>query len=242
MFNTLIISGGAMKGVGMLAILHKQKIVNVNKLTTYIGTSVGAIMCSFFTLGYTPIEVFFIVLSICPIEMIHRQKVKDIINKYFDKNFKELYEQTKKRLIIPVYDLKKRTAVYYSYELTPEKSVAEALKETMNLSPFESIMDGCVCEPFPVKYCKSKGFGPIFGIYCHTKMNDTEKISTWVENVYSCFTYLQEKLKNYELLFLENDDKTLCFNNDPSANSVYELTFENAPQMFMEAYTTFQMP
>ena len=235
-FNTLVISGGAMKGVGMLAMLYEQKIVNVNNLTTYIGTSVGAIICAFLTLDYNPLEIFFLVLSICPVEMIYRHKVKETLDKYFNKTFKVLNEQTKKRLIIPVYDLTKKTAVYYSHELSPDKNVAEALKETMNLSPFESIMDGCVCEPFPIRYCKSNGYHPIFGIYCSTKnTEEPEKFSTWVQNVYSCFTYLQDKIKDYELSNLDENDKVLCFWNDQSVNSVYELTYEDAPRMFIEA-------
>ncbi len=235
-FTTLVISGGAIKGIGMVALLYKQKIANVNNMEIYIGTSVGAIICAFLSIGYTPIEIFLLTLSICPIEMIHRNKVKEMLDKYFNKTFKELYDQTKKKLIIPVYDLKKKTAIYYSNEITPTKNVAEALKETMNLSPFENIMDGCVCEPFPIKYCKTKNFGPIFGIHCSTRelKDPVDKISTWVENVYSCFTYLQERIKQYELLFLDDTDKVICYSNDPSMNCVYELNFMNAPQMFID--------
>ena len=58
MYTTLVLSGGGVKGILMLgAIQYMIDNRLLEKTTTYIGTSVGAMIGYLLAIGYTPIEI-----------------------------------------------------------------------------------------------------------------------------------------------------------------------------------------
>lgn len=58
--NTLVLSGGGMKGLLLLGGLHYlyTETDDMHAISTYSGTSVGAIICVLLVVGYTPFEIF----------------------------------------------------------------------------------------------------------------------------------------------------------------------------------------
>lgn len=57
-YDTLVISGGSMNGVGILGALQYLKDNGlINDLKNFVATSAGTIVCYFLAIGYTPIEI-----------------------------------------------------------------------------------------------------------------------------------------------------------------------------------------
>ena len=57
-YDTLVISGGSMNGLGILGALQYLKDSGkIDNVKNYVGTSAGAIICYFLIIGYTPIEI-----------------------------------------------------------------------------------------------------------------------------------------------------------------------------------------
>lgn len=60
-YDSVVISGGGMKGIYALGTLHyyyEIKKYDMDAITTYVGTSIGAIISLLLICGYTPIELF----------------------------------------------------------------------------------------------------------------------------------------------------------------------------------------
>lgn len=58
-YNAIVLSGGGLKGFGMLGglqYLYDQKLLHEN-VKYYSGTSIGSVICYFIAIGYTPIEM-----------------------------------------------------------------------------------------------------------------------------------------------------------------------------------------
>jgi NTE family protein len=74
-YDTLVISGGSMNGLGILGALQylkdKEKLEGIEN---YIGVSVGSIICYLLIIGYTPIEIM--------IYLCTNKKVFEKLNKF----------------------------------------------------------------------------------------------------------------------------------------------------------------
>ena len=58
--DTLILSGGSTTGIVMLGKLHMMilsKCLDIDKITTFGGTSIGAVICLLLVVGYQPVEI-----------------------------------------------------------------------------------------------------------------------------------------------------------------------------------------
>ena len=59
-YNTICLSGGGISGISQLSainFLNKNKIINLNKIKKYVGTSVGAIVSFLLIINYKPNEI-----------------------------------------------------------------------------------------------------------------------------------------------------------------------------------------
>ena len=74
-YDTLVISGGAMNGLGILGTLQYLKDNDkLDDIKNYVGVSVGAIICYLLIIGYTPIEIM--------VYLCTNKKVFDKLNKF----------------------------------------------------------------------------------------------------------------------------------------------------------------
>jgi len=156
-YTNLVLSGGGLKGLcalGALSFLNHNNLLN--SITTYCGTSSGAIISLFLNLGYTPDDIYDILYEIdfsmltnfdfecffnevC-IGLDKGDAIKYIIGtlmikKNFNINttFKELYEKTQKKLIITGCCVNDATVEYFSYDKTPNMKIMTAIRITYSI-------------------------------------------------------------------------------------------------------------
>jgi predicted acylesterase/phospholipase RssA len=86
-FDTLVISGGGVKGFVFLGAiqyaLHKNGL-DLLKIKHFIGSSVGAMLCYLFAIGYTPIEIITYVIKNKLIDKFQKIDVHKIFKTLFD--------------------------------------------------------------------------------------------------------------------------------------------------------------
>jgi len=200
-YDTLVLSGGSVKGLLTLGALQYAKDNNlIDSITTYIGTSSGAIISYLLAINYTPIEI---VTYICTNQLLEKMKkfnlinmLKgrgaisfEIINKQLEKmtiekvgsllTMKELYEKYKKKLVCTTYNFSINKVIYISHENMPDLPCLNALRMSSNLPlVFEqykhdgfSYIDGGIANNFPIDLGDKAG-NKILGILLSTKQDE----------------------------------------------------------------------
>ena len=147
MFEHLVLSGGSSKGfsyIGVLQSLEENKIIT--NLKTFVGTSIGSIFATFFSMGFTSnilktfldrdleltdinIENFLFKYGFYSGNDIMKF-VEDIIIKKYRKNitFSELKQLRNNTLIICVTNLNKHEIEYLSYDTYPDMKILDAIR------------------------------------------------------------------------------------------------------------------
>jgi predicted acylesterase/phospholipase RssA len=153
-YDTLVLSGASIKGLVLLGALQYAYDNYLMKITTYIGTSSGAMICYLLAIGYTPIEI---AVYICTFQLmeklqefnlvsmlngagatsfsgIQEQLEKMTINKIGRLlNMQQLKEEFGKRLVFATYNLTKNCAEYLSAETHPTIPCLTAIRMSCNL-------------------------------------------------------------------------------------------------------------
>jgi predicted acylesterase/phospholipase RssA len=155
-YNTIVISGGSVKGIGALGavqyIYDNQCHVDITK---YIGTSIGSIICYFLIIGYTPIEIIIcmnqnnLLNKLSNINILSLTQctggldwsiLHDFIEKHtydktdeYDFTLLELYSTFEKEIIIPVFNNSDKKTEYLSRETHPDLSCLSAIRMSSNL-------------------------------------------------------------------------------------------------------------
>ena len=185
-YDTLCMSGGGIKGfsfVSALKYLYDNHNLDMTKIKTFVGTSMGGILCFFLSLNYTLDELYDFIIKFNfkilepsinidnfllnygveqgkKAEIIFINFLKEKYNKT-DITFKELYNLTKNKLILIGTNYTKAKEEAFDYINTPELSVITALRITMSIPlVFTPILynncyyvDGGIINNFPIKYC-----------------------------------------------------------------------------------------
>lgn len=178
--NTLVISGGGMKGflfIGAIKLLSELNILD--RIKYYYGTSFGGIIVSCLNLGWNyeeiikfstnfPIDCLFKFdinsflenYSLIPKENLEIILKKTITYKKYDENitFKELYDLTKKELNLISYSLKENKSIALNYINTPDLRIWEGIYMTCALPILISyyeydndyFIDGGISENFAI--------------------------------------------------------------------------------------------
>lgn len=192
--NTLVISGGGMKGLlylGAIRLLFEYNIID--KIKYFYGTSIGGLIISCLNLGWSYDELLKFSINFpmdCMIEydidnfmnnygMIKRENYETLYKKIikfknFDENitFKELYEKTSKELHLITFSLKKSETVDLNYKTTPDVKIWEGLYMSAALPilvpPFEYkddiFIDGGILENFPINNINPENKNKTIGI------------------------------------------------------------------------------
>ncbi|AYV80911.1 MAG: patatin-like phospholipase [Harvfovirus sp.] len=197
----LILSGGGVKGfahLGALKALHELNLLN--DIDTYIGTSIGAFIACLLSIGYLPAELFEIISGI-DLQKMKRVKLDNllklfglddgsgtqiILEKMFSaKNissnitFQQLYEITKKKLIVTASCLNDKKAYYYSHDSFPDAPVILAVRMSMALPLYfapvkyknKTFVDGGCIDNYPIQLFNNC-LEQVIGIYL-TDVRDT---------------------------------------------------------------------
>lgn len=156
----LVISGGGLKGLaglGSLKCLIDNNIINT--INTLAGSSVGAVICFLYNIGYGPKDMYEILKLIDFTQLIKYIEPENLLldpyfgisspepiiysiykfmkNKNINKNltFLQLYNMTKINLIITGTCLNDISIKYFSYNTTPDMQILKALRITISI-PF----------------------------------------------------------------------------------------------------------
>lgn len=191
MIDTLILSGGGPSGVayaGILKALSDYNILKRNELNEIITTSVGIIFAILYLLEYTILQIEKIVLEtdltkllntddleiddlLVKFGLFSNKQIGDSISSFIrhktDKNdltLKELYDYSKIRLTVKVYNVDRGKTEYFDYKNTPDISLVKLSMMTTAIpylfQPIEFegdlYVDGGLKGHFPIEACKSK--------------------------------------------------------------------------------------
>jgi NTE family protein len=228
-YNSLCLSGGGVNGLqilGSLSYLVKHNIVKLKNIKTFIGTSVGSIICFLLNLNYD-INIISNIVYELNLEKIRLEfdldmfldnlgidngnKIITIIQtllftklKVYDITFNELYKKTNKILKIIVVNYTDRQEEVFDYNLTPNQSIIHSIRMSISIplifTPIyfnnKIYIDGGIMNNFGINYCNLK---KTIGI-CIENNNKNEN----PENVFEFFKgllsiiYKNVTSKNYE--------------------------------------------
>ena len=186
-YDTICLSGGGIFGftfIGAINELINNNLLDINNITNWIGTSAGAVVSFIFALGYNIDEILdFIENFNFNILLPKKYKLFTIFNtnalnngnkfviffkkfifkKYNidDLTFEQLYELSRKKLIIIGTNFTKNTEEVFSLENTPNMSIITAVRISMSIPIIFSpilynncyYMDGSIKNNFPYNYC-----------------------------------------------------------------------------------------
>jgi len=120
MHDTLVISGGSIKGFGLLGAIQKiyeyyeSKEEKIKTFNCFVGTSVGSIIGYLLAIGYEPLEIIHSIHSSAVLEKLRRIELIQIMNNkglfFFEPIIEELENLT----------LKKRNKLYTLQELSDD--------------------------------------------------------------------------------------------------------------------------
>lgn len=157
-YTTLVMSGGGVRGLGMLGAL--QYLADQNRLSRirkFIGTSIGAIIGYLVAIGYSPIEIMIQVNQRRMMEtFVQSLNIMDLMNHGGAMNYfvlheiledmtiskvghvltlRQLYDEFGKHLVCCTYNYDQRVCEYLDYRMHPNLPCLTALRMSSSL-PF----------------------------------------------------------------------------------------------------------
>jgi NTE family protein len=155
MINNLILSGGGIKGIsliGAIEYLHEKDYMK--NIDTILGTSIGSIIGYLIIIGYTPEELYNIIISI-EFSKLYDIKICSFLDNYgidtckniddilikltVDKGFSKeitfinLYNITNKKLIITTACLNNMSLKYFDYISNPNENVLNIIRKSISI-------------------------------------------------------------------------------------------------------------
>lgn len=153
----LVVSGGGVRGyatLGALDYLDKHNIIDIPKIRTFAGSSIGAIICLLLVCKYSPRQIYDDAAKLDLTSMFEPDiqnllvhfgfdtgvKFVAILRSLMEKNgfdpditFLRLYNVTKQKLIITATSLNKRAVKYFDYIQTPNYKVIDVVRASMGI-------------------------------------------------------------------------------------------------------------
>jgi NTE family protein len=201
-YNTLVLSGGSIKGcctLGALQYFYDKQMLN--KVSTYVGVSIGSIICYLLAIGYTPRELIVYTVTQMDFQFTFNimamtqgsgatsfYKIQEHIEKLTMNKLgtfltlKALQERFGKTLICSTYNYTKGTVEYLSPETYPDLPCITALRMSANLplifDRFEYMgnfyLDGGIADNFPIDVVDFEG-KKVLGIYMESKYENSDE-------------------------------------------------------------------
>lgn len=257
--NILVISGGGIKGFSALGALTKLKELEIiDNPDIYCGTSAGAAISLLLLIGYSPIDIYDILseldmskmvisnidnildevnigLNLCdPIIYVigHMIKKKGYSVKI---TFEELFNKTKKKLIITGVCLNDNSLHYFSHDKCPNMNILKAITISISIPIIfkpclyddKLWIDGGIINNYPIDLFNDK-LDDVIGIYMgeeYINYDQFEDVQSYIYQVFKCIF----KGMNYNKLELYKDNtihikaKNYSFGNDMTKDEIDEL-------------------
>lgn len=205
MYDTLVISGGSVKGFGLLGAIEKIiEEVNFKNINCFVGTSIGSIIGYLLAINYTPLEIIHSLYKSSIFEKLRKIEVLNILNSKGIFNFnpiidelqemtlkkhnklftmKSLYEELDKELICVTFNYTKNKMEIIEHIHYPDIPCLVAIRMSSSI-PFVFdrfywnnciYVDGGICDNFPIRIAKKYGKINIIGVVIKTEEIDLEK-------------------------------------------------------------------
>jgi len=188
-YDTLCLSSGGVYGIsfiGALDYLVEEKIIDLNNIKNFVGTSVGSMILYLIILGYSIKEINNIIIKLdfnklqteTNIECILKDfginngtKIIYMLNFFLKKKlnidditFNELYIKYKKKFIVIGTNLSKGDETIFNYKNTPDMSIITAVRISSSIpiifTPVlynnEYYVDGALTNMFPINHCNQE--------------------------------------------------------------------------------------
>jgi predicted acylesterase/phospholipase RssA len=267
-FDTLVISGGSVQGIIILgAIQFTVDNFLLNKINTYIGTSVGAICIYLLIIGYTPSEIMAYICTHQITEQLKNINLVSMFNRQGALSFSIIYEQLEKMTIEKIgklitmgdlFVLYKKTFICVTYNKTldkpellshltyPDMPCLIALRMSSNLPIlFEDFkymgnyyIDGGIVNNFPIDIGDTMG-NKILGISmcCGTKFASSFSEESMLSYVYKLISVPM----NQSVIYRIEKASEKCSIVQLSRNGLNPLNFDldvrTKLDMFSDGYT-----
>ena len=228
-------SGGGIKGfafIGALDYLNKKKIINIDNIKNWVGTSIGSILAYAVVCGFsiTEMENFIIEfdftktnpdISIDNIFISHGisdgKRAEFILRSFIqhkfnidDITFLELYKLTQKNLLIIGTNFTHAREELFSHNTTPDMSVVTAVRISMSIPVFFTpvlynncyYVDGSITNNFPIKHCDKY---TTIGLYIRNN-NDTcnNEITSIVSIIIGCMNIISDTINHKDINMCDN--------------------------------------
>lgn len=205
--DTLVLSGGSLKGIAQMGALHYlEKIGILGNITTYAGTSAGAVICAVLSLGYRPSEIyhFFMNIDMSKMSKINAynffnklglddgKRFNLVIKKYFTNKsvnpkitFAEHYKMTGKELIITGTCVNDKKVHYFSWKTAPDMRIIDALRISISVPILYTprkhagkvFVDGGCIDNYPISMFSHK-LDKVIGIHVNEDKQTVDKIDS----------------------------------------------------------------
>jgi predicted acylesterase/phospholipase RssA len=188
-YDTLCLSAGGIFGIsylGALDYLIEEKILNLNDIKNYVGTSVGTIFLFLIILGYSIENINSIIINFNLIKLQSEINIENILEnfginngnkficmiKYFlkkklnidDITFNELYVKYNKNFIVIGTNYSNGSEAVFNYINTPNMSIITAIRISISIPIiFTPVLyndnyyvDGGLTNMFPINHCNQE--------------------------------------------------------------------------------------
>lgn len=227
-YNALVLSGGSIRAIAILgALQYAYDNSLLTKVTTYIGTSAGAMISYLLCIGYTPIEI---IVYLCTHQLMERLQSFNLVSmlqgrgassfnqlsEHLEKmtiakigylpTIGDVYHKLGKSLICATHNLTESRTEYIRHETHPEVPCITALRMSANLPlVFERYrygrcfyVDGGISDNFPIQLADL----PDNKALCISLARDKPKLEEGAE--LNTLEYI------YELMFIPIDQSMAC--------------------------------
>lgn len=158
--DTLILSGGSIKGISQLGALHcllEHKIIDICKIKNIAGTSAGSMVGLLICIGYQPYKIYKF-MKLLDLQKTRKINMSNLITKYGldngdrimlvikkllntydyseDITFKELYNRTFINFIVTGTCINDKKIYYFSHNNYPDMKVLTAIRISMAIPLF----------------------------------------------------------------------------------------------------------
>ena len=263
--DTIVLSGGGIKGLAQIGALHKLNELNIlTNVTTYAGSSIGSFICTLLIIGYSPIQLFEL-LKIINIDKMKKLNMSNFLTTYgFDTGkrmmlilmrlfedkkydikttFQELYMKTDKTLIITGTCINTKKVDYFSHLNNPDMKVIDAVRISVSLPILFSpcvyqeklYCDGGCIDNYPINIFDHK-LDKVLGIFVSQTIKHAEKIDNIESFLINIISCLFEGIKQKSTQ--KYHDRTIFLSCDFCGINDWNINLNQKIALFDVGYQT----
>lgn len=273
-YDNLVISGGGIKGISALGLLHKYYeagLYDYNHISEFVGTSIGAVISLLLNVGYLPMEVF---QELYKIVNFFSYSPNDNILSVFKQNglisiksfsvnieklvrkklgyiptFKQLYEQTGKKLTTVAYNLSREREIHHLHLTHPNLLCIRAIEMSSNIPLVfknyyyhgEEYVDGGLVNNCPVDLVKNssgKTLVLVLNDSSKTYYNDQLPI---LKYYHRCLLAPIRKITQMNCLDAPPNTDIVCIYTDDIPIVSMNLSSQEKMRLFLLGYKTGEL-